>query len=191
MNERTVLCEHALEDGTLIRAVHGDLLKEPVEAIVNAANEQLVHGGGLAGIIVRVGGREIQAESDAWIKAHGRVPTGTAAVTGAGRLPFRRIIHTVGPVWRDRGDEDDLLASAVNSALELAAKEGIRSLSLPAISTGIFGFPKARGARVITRAVLAAAPGKGFSEVNLTNIDRETAALFAAALEGLACRGEL
>jgi O-acetyl-ADP-ribose deacetylase (regulator of RNase III) len=97
----------------------------------------------------------------------------------------------VGPVWRDRGDEDDLLASAVNSALELAAKEGIRSLSLPAISTGIFGFPKARGARVITRAVLAAAPGKGFSEVNLTNIDRETAALFAAALEGLACRGEL
>ena len=191
MSKRTILYEQKLNDGTLIRAVHGDLLQEPVEAIVNAANEGLDHGGGLAGAIVRAGGQVIQIESDAWVRAYGRVPTGGAAITGAGHLPFKAIIHAVGPVWRDRGDEDELLTSAVTSALELAAAHEVTSISLPGISTGIFGFPKARGVRVITRAVLAAAMGKGFREINLTNIDRETAALFAAAVQGLACRGEI
>ena len=191
MTKRTILYEQELEGGPVIRVVHGDLTQEPAEAIVNAANEQLAHGGGLAGAILRAGGREIQDESDAWVREHGPVLTGRAAITGAGRLPFKAIIHAVGPVWRDRGDEDELLASAVTSALELAAAHGIKSISLPGISTGIFGFPKARGTRVITRAVLAAAMGTAFREINLTNLDRETAALFAAAVQGLACRGEI
>ena len=188
MNKRTILAEHELVDGTVIRAVHSDMLKEPVEAIVNPANEGLAHGGGLAGAIVRAGGRQIQIESNAWIEERGRVPTGSTAYTGAGRLPFKRIIHAVGPIWRERGDEDDLLASAVAGALELAAEQGIQSIALPAISTGIFGFPKARGVRVITRAVHDALPRKPLKEVNLTANDQKTAALFAAALQGLACR---
>ena len=115
--------------------------------------------------------------------------TGGAAITGAGRLPCRYVIHAVGPVWHGRGDEDGLLASAVTSALELAAEHGIKSISLPGISTGIFGFPKARGARVIIRAVLAAAAGGDFEEINLTNIDRGTAEIFAAAAQELERQG--
>jgi O-acetyl-ADP-ribose deacetylase (regulator of RNase III) len=111
------------------------------------------------------------------------VPTGGAAITGAGRLPARYVIHAVGPVWGNRGDEDDLLASAVTSALALAAEHHLRSISLPGISTGIFGFPKERGARVIVAAVLAAVKEGGLEEVNLTNIDRGTAEMFARALQ--------
>jgi O-acetyl-ADP-ribose deacetylase (regulator of RNase III) len=185
MIRRRILYERTLENGTAIRAVQGDLTQEPVEAIVNAANRRLAHGGGVAGAIVRAGGREIQRESDAWVARHGPVPTGSAAITGAGRLACRYVIHAVGPVWQDRGDEDELLASAVTCALELAAKYGVTSISLPGISTGIFGFPKARGARVIIQAVLAVAAANDLGEVNLTNIDGKTASIFARELESL------
>jgi O-acetyl-ADP-ribose deacetylase (regulator of RNase III) len=181
--ERTILFQGTTESGTTVRAVQGDLTQEPVDAIVNAANENLAHGGGVAGAIVRAGGREIQQESDAWVAQHGPVPTGGAAITGAGRLPARHVIHAVGPVWGNRGDEDDLLASAVTSALALAAGHNLKSVSLPGISTGIFGFPKERGARVIVAAVLAAVKESPLEEVNLTNIDRATAEIFARALE--------
>ena len=179
--QRKVLFEYRTAGGTLIRVVQGDLTQEPVDAIVNAANEGLAHGGGVAGAIVRAGGREIQRESDAWVRQHGRVPTGRAAITSAGRLPCRYVIHAVGPVWRGRGDEDQLLALAVSSALALAAEHGLRSVSLPGISTGIFGFPKERGARVILRAVLDSLAQHPLAEVNLTNIDDQTAGIFAAA----------
>jgi O-acetyl-ADP-ribose deacetylase (regulator of RNase III) len=181
--ERKILYQGTTECGATVRAVQGDLTQEPVDAIVNAANGQLAHGGGVAGAIVRAGGREIQQESDAWVAQHGRVPTGGAATTGAGRLPARYVIHAVGPVWQNRGDEDGLLASAVTSALALAAEHNLRSVSLPGISTGIFGFPKERGARVIVAAVLAALKESSLEEVNLTNIDRGTAGIFARALE--------
>ena len=177
--KRTILCEFYHSSGTLIRVVQGDLTQEPVEAIVNAANENLAHGGGVAGAIVRAGGREIQRQSDAWIARHGRVPTGRAAITGAGRLPCDHVIHAVGPIWRGKGDEDQLLASAVNSALELAAEHGIKSIALPGISTGIYGFPKQRGASVIVNAVLTAVEEFEFNEINLTNIDAQTANIFA------------
>jgi O-acetyl-ADP-ribose deacetylase (regulator of RNase III) len=182
---REILYELELENGTAIRVVQGDLTQEPVEAILNAANGWLAHGGGVAGAIVRAGGQEIQRESDAWVARHGQVPTGGAAITGAGRLACRYVIHAVGPVWRDRGDEDDLLASAVTNALELAGKHGVTSISLPGISTGIFGFPKARGARVIIQAVLAVAADSDLQEVNLTNIDGKTASIFARELKRL------
>ncbi|MCD6291728.1 MAG: macro domain-containing protein [Anaerolineae bacterium] len=178
---RKILYEHRTPVGQLLRIVQGDLTQEPVDAIVNAANGRLAHGGGVAGAIVRRGGHEIQEESDRWVQEHGPVRTGSAAITGAGKLPARYVIHAVGPVWRGRGDEDELLASAVTSALSLAAEHGLQSVSLPAISSGIFGFPKERAARVILDAVerfLADHPDSSVREVNLCNIDDLTANIF-------------
>lgn len=179
--KREILSEHYLSSGVVLRVVLGDLTQEPVEAIVNAANEHLAHGGGVAGAIVRTGGRDIQRESDEWVRQHGRVPTGGAAITGGGRLFCDYVIHAVGPIWRNKGDEDELLASAVSSALELAAEHRIKSISLPGISTGIFGFPKQRGARVILQAVLDTVEKVELNEINLTNIDAQTANIFADA----------
>ncbi len=173
-------------DGRVIRVVHGDITAEEVDAIVNAANERLAHGGGVAGAIVRKGGREIQEESTRWVQEHGPVRTGTAAITGAGRLSARYVIHAVGPRW-GMGDEERLLAQAVQSALALADEKGLQSISLPAISTGIFGFPKALGAKVILDAVegyLDAHPESSLQEVRFCNIDRETTDLFLTEMRG-------
>ena len=179
---REILLEQLVGDSRTIRIVSGDLTAEPVDAIVNAANEHLAHGAGVAGAIVRKGGWVIQEESDRWVREHGPVRTGTAATTGAGALPCRCVIHAVGPVWHDgKHDEDALLAGAVRSALELADQHGLRSLSVPAISSGVYGFPKARCAGIILHAVsdfLASHPDSALREVNLCNIDRETCDVF-------------
>ena len=180
---RKILYEYETDGMTLIRVVQGDLTQEPVDAIVNAANSQLSHGGGVAGAIARAGGPDIQHESDRWIDEHGPVPTGEAAITGGGRLRCDYVIHAVGPIWSQHSPEeaDRLLASAVQHALALAADHDARTVSLPGISTGIYGFPKDRGARVILDAVLTAAEDYDFDEINLTNIDAETATIFARA----------
>jgi len=181
-----VVYTHQRPDGRIIRVVQGDITAETVDAIVNAANERLAHGGGVAGAIVRKGGREIQEESSRWVREHGPVRTGTAAITGAGRLPARYVIHAVGPRW-GMGEEERLLTQAVQSALALADEKGLQSISLPAISTGIFGFPKPLGAKVILDAVeeyLDEHPESRLREVRLCNIDRETTDLFLAEVEG-------
>lgn len=169
-------------DGRKVVVVHGDITEEHVDAIVNAANEHLAHGGGVAGAIVRKGGREIQEESTRWVREHGPVPTGSAAVTTAGRLPAKYVFHAVGPRW-GMGNEEALLRQAVQSALRIAHEKGLRSVSLPAISTGIFGFPKPLGVKVILDAVvefLDQQPDTSLQEVRLCNIDRYTTELFAA-----------
>jgi O-acetyl-ADP-ribose deacetylase (regulator of RNase III) len=179
---REILFEYQTETGQVIRVVISDLTAERVDAIVNAANGHLAHGGGVAGAIVRRGGYGIQEESDCWVREHGLVRTGTAAITGAGNLPCRYVIHAVGPVWRKRGDEPELLASAVHSALQLAAEHGLSSVSMPGISSGIFGFPKPLCAEVILSTVdefLTAYPEGSVREVNLCNIDQHTANIFA------------
>lgn len=126
----------------------GDLTEEHVDAIVNAANAYLQHGGGVAGAIVRKGGSIIQHESDEWIRLHQRVQHATPALTGAGNLPAKYIIHAVGPIWGE-GEEDRKLMEAVKGALDLADSLHLESISFPAISTGIYGFPKERAARII------------------------------------------
>lgn len=131
-----------------IELVRGDITSMTTDAIVNAANEHLAHGGGVAGAIVRAGGAQIQAESDAWVKKFGRVLTGHVAVTGAGRLKAKYIIHAVGPVMGS-GDEDAKLASATKNALAKAEELHVRSIAFPAISTGIFGYPVQRCAKVM------------------------------------------
>jgi O-acetyl-ADP-ribose deacetylase (regulator of RNase III) len=190
---RQVLFEHTTSEGQAIRMVQGDLTAEPVDAIVNAANEHLAHGGGVAGAISRKGGPVIQQESSAWVREHGPVPTGSAAITGAGALPCRYVIHAVGPVWGS-GDEEAKLASAVRSALDLAEEHGLRSVSMPGISSGIFGFPKPLCAKVMLRTILgwlAEHPAGSVREVVACNIDALTAKLFAEEAEAqLSARSE-
>jgi len=178
-----VLFEFSLPSGRTIRIMRGDLTAERVDAIVNAANEHLAHGGGVARAIVRKGGRVIQKESTAWVREHGPVRTGTAAMTSAGKLPATKVIHAVGPVWRGgESEEKEDLANAVQSALALASEHKLVSISLPAISSGIFGFPKKLCAQVILKAVdefFQKHPDASVKEVNLVNIDRPTAMIFS------------
>ncbi len=161
--------------GVKVEIVRGDLTEEDTEAIVNAANSYLKHGGGVAGAIVRKGGRIIQEESD----SIGYVPVGKAALTGAGSLKAKYVIHAVGPRWGE-GDEDIKLESAVKSALEIVKKNSIKSVSLPAISTGIFGFPKERGARIILKSIKEFIESNGDSVRNIrcVNIDTQTSKIF-------------
>jgi O-acetyl-ADP-ribose deacetylase len=128
----------------ILRLVSADLTERDVDAIVNAANSRLQHGGGVAGAIARKGGRVIQDESD----RIGFVPVGSAAITTAGKLKARYIIHAVGPRMGE-GDEDSKLKSAINCVLTLAAGEKLKSISVPAISSGVFGFPKDRCAKIL------------------------------------------
>ncbi|HXG42629.1 MAG TPA: macro domain-containing protein [Dehalococcoidia bacterium] len=183
-----VLASYRRPDGRVLEAVQGDITQEKTDVIVNAANERLSHGGGVAGAIVRRGGREIQEESDRWVRQHGPVPTGGAAITGAGRLKARYVVHAVGPRW-GMGHEEALLARAVHSALQRADEVAAKSVALPAISTGIFGFPKEAGVRAIVRAVqdyLDSHPESPIARVRLCDRDPETASLFAQTLEALA-----
>ncbi len=143
-----VIREEEISTGMILKIVKGDITEEHVDAIVNAANSYLKHGGGVAGAIVRKGGQVIQQESD----RIGFVAVGEAAITSGGRLPARFVIHAVGPRWGE-GEEDNKLLRAVISSLRIATDQKLVSISLPAISSGIFGFPKSRCAVIILKAV--------------------------------------
>ena len=150
MNE--ILFEHLFPSNKIFQIVQGDITTEKVDAIVNAANSQLQHGGGVAWTISRRGGDIIQRESREWIQKNGEVSHAQPAYTSAGVLPCRYVIHAVGPIWGD-GDEDAKLADAITGSLRVASDLGLASVSLPAISTGIFGFPKERAARIIFSSI--------------------------------------
>jgi O-acetyl-ADP-ribose deacetylase (regulator of RNase III) len=178
-----LVAERRWPTGQVLELIHGDLTEEDVDVIVNAANAYLEHGGGVAGDLVRRGGSLIQHESDAWVRAHGPVTHDSPALTRAGRLACRHIIHAVGPVWGE-GDEDAKLRAAVSGALRVADEQGFTSLALPAISTGVFGFPKARGARILTDAIadfIEAHPTSALTRVHITLIDAPSVQVFAAA----------
>jgi O-acetyl-ADP-ribose deacetylase (regulator of RNase III) len=184
-----LLTETTLATGQTLQLVQGDLIAETTDAIVNAANEHLRHGAGVAGAIVRGGGPAVQAESDAWVRTHGPVSHAEPAWTSGGNLPCRYIIHAVGPVWGDTqsagagGDEDAMLTAAVSGSLRLADRLGLTSIAFPAISTGIFGFPRERAATVILSAVREYFAGSE-SKVQLVRIvlyDAETVAMFRKA----------
>lgn len=166
---------------TIIRLIAADLTERDVDAVVNAANSHLQHGGGVAGAIVRKGGRIIQEESD----AIGFVPVGGAAMTSAGKLKARQVIHAVGPRMGE-GDEDRKLKSAVTSVLRLAAEHGLASIALPAISAGIFGFPRDRCAKILvgeTVAFLRDDPASPLKLVEFCIVDAEAFDLFRKELE--------
>ena len=130
----------------MLKAIVADITTLKVDAIVNAANSRLQHGGGVAGAIVRKGGWIIQEESN----KIGYVPVGEAAITTAGKLKTKYVIHAVGPVWRDGNEnEDEKLKNATLNSLKLADRNNLRSIAFPAISAGIFGFPIDRCAKIM------------------------------------------
>jgi O-acetyl-ADP-ribose deacetylase (regulator of RNase III) len=175
-----ILRQQPFPTGQRLLIVQGDITHEPVDAIVNAANSTLQHGGGVAGIIVSRGGREIQIESNRWVREHGPVSHDQPAYTTGGRLPCKTIIHAVGPVWGS-GNEDTKLRMAISSALRLSDQLNIKSIAFPAISTGIFGFPKKRAARIIFETIEAhfhQNPASGLEEVRLTLYDQPTVEAF-------------
>ena len=171
-----VVCERSVGAGR-IRLVQGDITQANTDAIVNAANSALKHGGGVAGAIVRRGGQEIQSQSDAL----GNCAEGDAVVTGAGMLLAGHVIHAVGP----RGDDpqgDEKLASAVRSSLTRAEELSLASVSLPAISSGIFGFPKDRCAQILIREAqgyLISHTDSSVKQIDFCIIDDETVNVFA------------
>ena len=168
----SVLVERILSTGQTLQIVQGDITVDEVDAIVNAANEQLQHGGGVAWAISKRGGPTVQRESDEWVRKHGAVTHSHPAWTLGGLLPAKYIIHAVGPVWGD-GDEDKKLSDAITGSLCVADELKCKSISMPAISTGIFGFPKDRAAKIIFSAIEAY-----FSETKDTNIQNVRLVLF-------------
>ena len=140
-----VCASHTYPSGKEIEIVQGDITQEKVDAIVNAANSRLIHGGGVAAAIARKGGPIIQEESNTWVRKHGTVSHTKPAYTSAGDLPCKYVIHAVGPIWGE-GKEDDKLAAAIRGSLEVAEDLGLTSIAFSAISTGIYGFPKERAA---------------------------------------------
>jgi O-acetyl-ADP-ribose deacetylase len=172
--------------GTRIQALTGDLTRQDVDAIVNAANVHLQHGGGVAAAIARGAGPELQRESDGWVAEHGPLRDGVAAVTSAGSLPCRHVVHVAGPVHDPaRDDNADRLWTAVTAALDAAARVGGRSVAFPAISAGIYGYPLPEATSVLVEAVVswvAAAPGR-LDEVRLVGFEDRVTEAFASALE--------
>ena len=134
----------------------GDITRVRAGAIVNAANSALAGGGGVDGAIHRAGGPEIMRELDGIRRTMGRCPTGSAVATGAGKLPARYVFHAVGPVYRDgRHDEPEQLASCYRTCLALAEERGVETITFPAISTGVYGYPLEDAARIAIREVRA------------------------------------
>jgi O-acetyl-ADP-ribose deacetylase (regulator of RNase III) len=164
-----------------IRLVRGDITKEAVDAIVNAANTTLLGGGGVDGAIHRAAGPELKEAC----RALGGCPTGEARVTPGFDLPARWVIHTVGPVWHGGGGgEDDLLASCYRNVFTLATQHEVRTIAFPSISTGAYRFPVARAAAIAVaraRAALAARPS--LKEVRFVCFDAATQGAYEEALK--------
>jgi O-acetyl-ADP-ribose deacetylase (regulator of RNase III) len=159
----------------------GDITTLAVDAIVNAANSTLLGGGGVDGAIHRKGGPDILAEC----REHRRrsypngLPVGDAVVTTAGRLPARCVIHTVGPVWEEDPRADELLASCYRRAIALADLRALHEIAFPAISTGVYGYPKDRAARVASAAIAAALQNaRSVTRVNLVFFTPADASIF-------------
>lgn len=168
---------------TTLELIQGDITEMETDAIVNAANQHLAHSAGVAGAISRRGGPAIQRESDAWVREHGRVPTGSAAITTGGSLPARYVIHAVGPVYDGTVSSAESLASAVMSSLALADDRGLETIALPAISTGIFGYPLHEAAGVILSAAMAYLEGEtGLERVVFCLLGQGAFDTFVAAL---------
>ena len=173
---------------TVLRLVQGDLTEQATDAIVNAANSTLLGGGGVDGAIHRRGGTAIL---DACKRMRSTthpdgLPTGEAVTTTAGRLAARRVVHTVGPVWRGgHAQEAALLANAYRNSLRAAAGEGLRTIAFPSISTGAYGYPIERAARVALHTIieeLRAHPER-FDEVRLVLFSQRDFAIYRDALQ--------
>lgn len=171
---------------TSLALVRGDIIKERVDAIVNAANEGLMGGGGVDGAIHRAGGPAIAAECSAIRAKQGGCPTGQAVITTGGNLPAKYVIHTVGPIWRGgTAGEPELLASCYQKSLELAVEHNIKTIAFPSISTGVYGYPVAQAAVIALHAVKQfLAAHDGLDEVRFVLFDDATYGAYENALAG-------
>jgi O-acetyl-ADP-ribose deacetylase (regulator of RNase III) len=172
--------EYTYPSGQVLQISQGDITAETVDAIVNAANSHLMHGAGVAGAIVRRGGPQVQIESRQWVREHGPVSHAEPAYTHAGKLPCRFVIHAVGPVWGE-GDEQNKLGAAIRGSLQIADHLSLGSIAFPAISTGIFGFPKPHAAQVMLATIqdyLAEHPASKLKLIRLVLFDQETLQAF-------------
>lgn len=161
-----------------IEALQGDITGEHVDAIVNAANESLLGGGGVDGAIHRAAGPELLAEC----RGLGGCPTGEARITRGYRLPARHVIHTVGPVWRGgRHGEPALLAACYRNALTLAEEHGLASIAFPAISTGVYGYPPETAAAIAVETVRAH-PADSLTLARFVCFDAGTLAIYRRLL---------
>lgn len=139
-----------------IKVIKGDITTLHVDAIVNAANSSLMGGGGVDGAIHRAGGPQILEECKKIREAYGPCHTGEAVITSAGRLPAKAIIHTVGPIWKNgMSGEPEKLSNCYKNSLKLAENKEFRSVAFPNISTGVYGYPKTKAAKIAQNAVRA------------------------------------
>ena len=164
----------------------GDITDEGTDAIVNAANSQLLHGGGVAAAIASRGGEVIDRESREWVRINGPVTHLKPAVTSGGNLPCKYVIHAVGPVWGE-GDEDVMLNEAITGSLKTAERMQLRSIAFPAISTGIFGFPIDRAAEIFMQTIreyFNIHPKSIIETVKIVLFDDSTAFAFSTAFQG-------
>lgn len=161
----------------------GDITLQAVDAIVNAANSRLAGGGGVDGAIHRRGGPSILQETAS--RYPNGCPTGSAVITGGGNLPARYVIHAVGPIWQGgQSGEAELLASAYRRSLELAAEHGCKTIGLPALSTGAYGYPMDLACRIALRTAQEHLLGDtSVDEVRFVLFSEGSLGAFAAALE--------
>lgn len=166
---------------TAIDVIKGDITRIEVDAIVNAANEQLAGGGGVDGAIHRAGGPAIMEEC----RQIGGCPTGEAVMTTAGNLPAKKVIHTVGPIWRGGNqNEARLLASCYRQSMELAVKQNLYTIAFPNISTGVYGYPKEEAAGVAIKTVREfIKKKKGLEKVMFVCFDEENYRLYKKVIK--------
>ena len=180
--------EWTARTGRTLRLSTGDITRVAADAIVNAANSALAGGGGVDGAIHRAGGPSIMAELDGIRARIGRCPTGSAVATLAGALAARHVFHAVGPVYRDgRHGEAELLASCYRQCFELAAEQGARSITFPAISTGVYGYPLREAAAIAVGEVARQLERTdcAVSEATFVLFDRRAYDAFAVAVSEL------
>ena len=158
----------------------GDITQLAVDAIVNAANSSLLGGGGVDGAIHRAGGPEILKDCREIRRTHwpAGLPTGEAVITRGGRLPARYVIHTVGPVWQQHSDPSSLLASCYRRSIQVAIEHECRTIAFPAISTGVYGYPKHEAAQVASAAVEQSLMSAPLERVHFVFFSRSDADIF-------------
>jgi glutamate racemase len=175
----------AVEEATL-SGVKADITAVPVDAIVNAANVELRHGGGVALAIVNAGGPDVVDESALWVETHGPLEPGIAALTSAGAMPSSYVIHVAGPIFTDGQDNELLLSAATLAALDMAEEIEARTLAIPAISAGIYGYPPDSAVTVIAEAVAEhLGSGSTLQSVFLVGFDDAMAMRFGSAIRDL------
>ena len=171
---------------TTLKTIVDDITTLSTDAVVNAANSSLMGGGGVDGAIHRAGGKEILEECKQIVAKIGRLPTGEAVITTAGNMPSKHVIHTVGPVWRGGGrDEQEYLKNCYKNSLQAAMDNSLRTVAFPSISTGVYGYPVNRASRTAVSTVIKFVkqnPGM-FDEIIFCGFDSSTEKEYANAMK--------